>query len=87
LFSLSTALCYRRSATDFLGEHRSSCRRDAGVDRLQQCVIEQGDVVPQGLMAEDLGVSPTGTTCGQGTEPYRSQPQWRWLGLRDWDTW
>src|ERR1035437_7160757 len=34
---------------------------NARVDLLKQFVIEQGDVVPQGLMAEDLGVrSPRG---------------------------
>jgi hypothetical protein len=40
----------------FFCEHLSSRRGDARVDRLEQLVVEQGDVVPQRLMAEDLGI-------------------------------
>ena len=39
----------------FFCEHLSSRRRDARVDLLEQFVVEQGDVVPQGLMTEQFG--------------------------------
>jgi len=39
----------------FFCEHLASGGGDARIDLLEQLVIEPGDVVPQGLMAEDFG--------------------------------
>jgi hypothetical protein len=46
----------RRGRAAFFCEHLTSCGSDARVDLSEQLVIEQGDVVPQGLMAEDFGL-------------------------------
>ena len=46
----------REGRAGFFCEHLPSRRRDARVDLLQQFVIQQRDVVPQGLMAEDFGI-------------------------------
>ena len=46
----------RAGRAGFFCEHLAACGGDARVDLLQQCVIQQGDLVPQGLMAEDFSV-------------------------------
>ena len=46
----------REGRAAFFCEHLASGGGDARVDLLEQLVIEQGDVVPQGLMAEDFGL-------------------------------
>ena len=46
----------REGRAAFFCEHLASGGGDARVDLLEQFVIEQRDVVPQGLMAEDFGV-------------------------------
>ena len=49
-------LKHREGRAVLFCEHLSSRRRDARVDLSEQFFIEQRDVVPQGLMAEYLGL-------------------------------
>ena len=46
----------RAGRAGFFCEHLSSRRRNGRIDLLEQFVIEQRDVVPQGLMTEYFGV-------------------------------
>jgi len=46
----------REGRAAFFCEHLASGGGDARVDLSEQFVIEQGNVVPQGLMAEDFGL-------------------------------
>ena len=46
----------REGRAAFFCEHLASCGGDARVDLLEQFVVEQRDVVPQGLMAEQFGL-------------------------------
>jgi len=46
----------REGRAAFFCEHLASGGSDARVDLAEQFVIEQGDVVPQGLMTEDFGL-------------------------------
>jgi hypothetical protein len=44
----------------FFCEHLAVRRRNGRVDLLEQCVVQQRDVVPQGLIPNRLSSSPHG---------------------------
>ena len=46
----------RAGRAGFFCEHLASRRRNGRIDLLEQFVVQQGDVVPQGLMTENFGV-------------------------------